>query len=163
MSLFFVDAAPGTDLTPESQLTGNILGLLSGVSLGGYILLLRHPKALNQNPASSVFYGNLFAIAAMIPFIALAPSVWTPKDLIAVFVLGVFQIGLAYYLFTYGVAHGVRSLDASIIGFIEPLLNPLWVFLVVGERPSRWAIIGGITIISAVILHTLRRTGGMKK
>ncbi|MBK8813038.1 MAG: EamA family transporter [Acidobacteria bacterium] len=161
MSLFFIDAAPGTGLSPESQLTGNILGLLSGVSLGGYILLLRHPKARNQNPASSVFYGNLFAIAAMIPFIALAPSVWTPMDLVAVVILGVFQIGLAYYLFTYGVAHGVRSLDASIIGFIEPLLNPVWVFLVIGERPSRWAIVGGITIIAAVILHTLRRKGGV--
>lgn len=155
MTLFFVDSAPATDLTPQSQLIGNILGLCSGVSLGGYILLLRHPKALNQNPAASVFYGNLFAIAAMIPFVAAAPSTWTGKDFLAVFLLGVFQIGLAYYLFTYGVAHGVRSLDASIIGFIEPLLNPVWVFLFVGERPSAWAIVGGVIIIAGVLFQTM--------
>ena len=156
MTLFFVDTAPNSNLTPESQFIGNILGLCSGVSLGGYILLLRHPKAYNQNPASSVFYGNLFAILVMLPFILPNPSVWTSTDIFAVVFLGVFQIGLAYYLFTYGVAHGVRSLDASIIGFIEPLLNPVWVLIFIGERPSTYAVFGGIIIISAVILHTLR-------
>lgn len=155
MSLFFIDSAPVTELSPQSQLIGNILGLGSGISLGGYILLLRHPKALNQNPASSVFYGNLFAIAAMIPFVVTAPSAWTGQDLLAVFLLGVFQIGIAYYLFTYGVTHGVRSLDASIIGFIEPILNPFWVFLFVGEHPSAWAIVGGVIIIAGVLFQTL--------
>jgi len=155
MTLFFVDSAPASNLSPQSQLIGNILGLCSGVSLGGYILLLRHPRSLNQNPAASVFYGNLFAIAAMVPFVAAAPSSWTGKDVLAVVLLGVFQIGLAYYLFTYGVTHGVRSLDASIIGFIEPLLNPLWVFLFVGERPSAWAIGGGVIIIAGVLFQTL--------
>lgn len=159
MSLFFLDTAPNNDLTPESQFIGNILGLCSGVSLGIYILLLRHPKAYNQNPASSVFYGNLFAILVMLPFIIPNPSAWTNKDVLAVVILGVFQIGLAYYLFTYGVANGVRSLDASIIGFIEPLLNPVWVFLFLGEKPSRWAILGGIIIIFAVIFHTLKQNG----
>lgn len=157
MSLFFVDSAPNADLTPESQFIGNILGLLAGASLGVYILLLRHPRSYKQNPASSVFYGNLFAILVMIPFILPNPSVWTGKDFLAVFILGVFQIGLAYYLFTYGVANGVRPLDASIIGFIEPMLNPVWVFIFLSEKPSSWAIFGGIIIISAVIFHTLKQ------
>lgn len=157
MTLFFIDSAPNANLTAESQFIGNILGLCSGVSLGGYILLLRHPKAYKQNPASSVFYGNIFAIFVMLPFVVSKPSVWTSTDIFAVVILGVFQIGLAYYLFTYGVSKGVRSLDASIIGFIEPLLNPVWVFLFIGEKPSTWAILGGIIIISAVILHTLKQ------
>ena len=158
MVLFFVDVAPNANLTTESQFIGNILGLCSGVSLGGYILLLRHPKALQQNPASSVFYGNILAIFVMLPFIVSNPSVWTGKDIFAVVILGVFQIGLAYFLFTYGVTNGVRSLDASIIGFIEPLLNPVWVFLFIGEKPSSWAILGGIIIVVAVIFHTLKRS-----
>ncbi len=157
MSLFFLDTAPNKDLTTESQFIGNILGLCSGVSLGGYILLLRHPKAYNQNPASSVFYGNLFAILVMLPFIIPNPSVWTSKDILAVFILGVFQIGLAYYFFTSGVANGVRSLDASIIGFIEPMLNPVWVFIFLGERPNKWAIFGGLIIIVAVSFHSLKQ------
>jgi drug/metabolite transporter (DMT)-like permease len=157
MSLFFVDANSSKTASAPAPLLGNILGLCSGVCLGGYILLLRHPKALKQNPASSVFYGNLFAILAMLPFIIPNPSVWTGKDVFAVVMLGVFQIGLAYYLFTLGVARGVRSLDASIIGFVEPLLNPVWVFLSLGEAPSRWALAGGAVIIGAVVVHTIRQ------
>ncbi len=56
--------------------------------------------------------------------------------------LGVVQIGLAYTLFTLGMARGVRSLDAGVVGYIEPMLNPVWVFIFLGERPSNWAISG---------------------
>lgn len=155
MALFFVDTAPNTSLTPDDQLVGNVLALLSGVALGGYILLLRHPKAKDQHPSASVFYGNIFAIAVMIPFIYPRPSDWTGTDVFAVVMLGVVQIGLAYYLFTAGVSRGVRSLDASIIGFVEPLLNPVWVVIFIGERPSWWAVLGGAVIIVTVLVHTI--------
>ncbi len=161
MTLFFVDDK-ASSLAPN-PFWGNILSLLSGASLGLYFLMLRHPKTLNQNPASSVFYGNIFAILFMIPFILPNPSAWTDRDIFAVVVAGVFQIGLAYYLFTIGVRNGVKSFDASIIGFIEPLLNPVWVFLLLGEKPSSWAILGGFVIISTVILHTLQAMGRIKK
>ena len=76
-------------------------------------------------------------------------------DLLTVAYLGVFQLGLSYTLFTYAMAQGVRSLDAGIIGYIEPLLNPVWVFLVLGEKPSKWALVGGAIIITTVIVHML--------
>ncbi len=154
MALFFLDAETNS-LAPDPFL-GNILGLCSGVCLGMYILLLRHPRAKTQNPASSVFYGNLFAMACMLPFVISSPSVWTLNDIFAVVILGVFQIGLAYFLFTKGVTNGVKSLNASIIGFIEPLLNPVWVLLFIGEKPSRWAILGGAVIIGAIVFHTIK-------
>jgi drug/metabolite transporter (DMT)-like permease len=158
MAMFFFDQAPVGDLSPESQMQGNLLGLASGVCFGVYMLLLRTPRALKHNPAVSVFYGNLMAILFMLPFVISAPSAWTGIDVMAVAILGIFQIGLAYYFFTLGVAKGVRSLDASIIGFIEPILNPVWVFLVVGERPAPWALTGGAVIVTAVIVHTLRHS-----
>jgi drug/metabolite transporter (DMT)-like permease len=52
-------------------------------------------------------------------------------------------------------ARGVRSLDAGIVGYIEPVLNPVWVFLALGERPSQWALVGGIIIIATVLSHTI--------
>jgi drug/metabolite transporter (DMT)-like permease len=78
-----------------------------------------------------------------------------PLDWFAVSFLGIIQIGIAYILFIRGVTGGTRPLDASIIGFIEPMLNPVWVFLFVGEQPSRWAVLGGALIIATVISHTL--------
>ena len=155
MSLFFLDAVPNAELSAESQMQGNLLALASGVFFGFYFTVLRHPRSLRQNPAVSVFYGNLLGVLIMLPFILANPSSWSASDVLAVGFLGVFQIGLAYFLFTYGIAKGVRSLDASIIGFIEPLLNPVWVFFLLGEKPSNWAIVGGLVIIAAIAAHTL--------
>src|SRR5690606_15915312 len=119
---------------------------------------LRHPRTLQRNPAVSVFYGNLIIVIVMLPLVLPEmPATLGANDLAAMAFLGIFQIGVAYILFTKGVAAGVRSLDASIIGFIEPLLNPIWVFLFVGERPSVWAIAGGVIIIAAVAVHTVRQ------
>ncbi len=155
MSLFFLDNVPSATLSAESKFEGNLFALASGLLFGSYMTLLRHPISLRQNPAVSVFYGNLMAVLMMLPFVVVNPSVWTWQDVFAVSFLGIFQIGLAYFLFTYGIAEGVRSLDASIIGFIEPLLNPVWVFLIIGEKPSNWALLGGLIIIATIVLHTI--------
>jgi len=154
MSLFFLESDSGVSTAPNVFL-GNLIGLLSGLFFGLYFVFLRHPESLkNPNAALSVFYGNLLVVLIMIPFLVQAPPKPDLKDIFAIGFLGVFQIGLAYILFTEGIAKGVRSLDASIIGFIEPLLNPIWVFLFLGEVPSKWALIGGVVIITAVAFHT---------
>jgi drug/metabolite transporter, DME family len=149
MSLFFVGKLEITDYQ------GNIAALLSGVFLGLYIMLLRHPKAEGFNPAIAVIYGNFLLALLTFPSGISALSVIVPLDWLAVSFLGIIQIGISYVLFIKGVTGGTRPLDASIIGFIEPLLNPVWVFLFVGEQPSKWAILGGTIIIATVISHTL--------
>ena len=151
MSLFFVGQFD------TAAIKGNIAALLSGLFFGLYFIFLRHPRSLaNRNSAVSVFYGNVLIVILMIPLVApnLPASVGT-NDILAILFLGVFQIGIAYLLFTKGIAAGVRSLDASIIGFIEPLLNPVWVFLFIGEQPSKWALLGGLIIVATVIVHTI--------
>ncbi|MEZ5308465.1 MAG: EamA family transporter [Pyrinomonadaceae bacterium] len=152
MSLFFMDS--GTTGGTSSS-SGIVAGLISGFSLGMYFILLRHPKAYSSDPALSVLIGNVIIVLAMLPFLAAKPPVPTLNDYLAISYLGIVQIGIAYILFTRGVANGVRSLDASIIGFVEPLLNPVWVVLIVGEVPSVWTITGGAVIIAAVLFHTL--------
>ncbi len=149
MSLFFVGK-----LRPQDVI-GNILALASGVCFALYVLLLRHAKSRAVNRASSVIYGNLLVVLiAAYAGIAALPHM-TERDVLSVVYLGVIQIGLAYTLFTVAMARGVRSLDAGIIGYIEPVLNPIWVFFVIGERPSNWALLGGAIIILAVVLHML--------
>ncbi|MEO7674741.1 MAG: DMT family transporter [Pyrinomonadaceae bacterium] len=179
MSLFFVGQLRLEDYQ------GNTAALFSGVFLGLYIMLLKHPRAVysspplegevaaastdgvhsrgRMNPAIAVIYGNLLLAALTVPSgISALPSM-TPLDWTAVTFLGVVQIGISYVLFIKGVRGGTRPLDASLIGFIEPLLNPVWVFLFVGERPSQWALLGGGIIIAAIAIHTVRQYAGRNR
>ncbi len=149
MSLFFVGK-----LRPQ-DVTGNLLALASGLCFACYFLLLRHSTAREVNRASSVIYGNLLVVLVTATAASGAWPRLTAADAACVAYLGIVQIGFAYLLFTLAMARGVRSLDASIIGYIEPVLNPVWVFLFIGERPSRWAILGGAIIVVAVVGHML--------
>jgi len=153
MSLFFVGK-----LRPQ-DLEGNLVALASGVCFALYFLLLRHSKAREVNRASSAIYGNLLAV------LICAPAFWgatrrgiSPTDFACIAYLGIIQIGVAYILFTSAMARGLRSLDASIVGYIEPVLNPVWVFLFLGERPSNWALLGGAIIIASVLSHLVIET-----
>jgi drug/metabolite transporter (DMT)-like permease len=158
MSLFFFEPQSSANNLAPNVFVGNLAALASGVFFGLYFVFLRHPRLLeNRNPALSVFYGNLLIVLFMLPLVLTNPPAPETNDLLAILYLGIFQIGIAYVLFTIGIARGVRSLDASIIGFVEPLLNPIWVFVFLGERPSLWAVLGGIIIIGGVVFHTVKQ------
>jgi len=154
MSLFFVG-----QLRPQ-DLEGNYAALGSGFCFAVFFLLLRHPRAREVNRASSVIYGNLLLALVMLLMVAVLPGVrsanpFTATNLAIAAYLGIVQLGVAYTLLTLGIARGVKSLDAGIIGYIEPVLNPVWVFLFIGERPAKWALLGGAIIIAAVASHTV--------
>jgi drug/metabolite transporter (DMT)-like permease len=157
MSLFFVGR-----LRPQ-DVAGNLTALGSGLCFALFVLLLRHPHAGRVNRAASVIYGNILLclltaallLSGAVESRVLLAGALTLNDVLITLYLGVIQIGVAYTLFTLGIARGVRSLDAGVVGYIEPMLNPVWVFLFLGERPSRWALLGGSIIIAAVVAHTV--------
>jgi drug/metabolite transporter, DME family len=141
--LFFRDR-----LTP-GQLSGNLIALLSGVAFALCILGLRR---LGGSNAPALLLGNLLAAAASFPG-ALGGSPLTARDLAIVLFLGVFQLGLSYALFARGLRH-TPATEASLLALLEPVLNPVWTFLLAGERPGPWALAGG----GLVLLGTLWRT-----
>jgi drug/metabolite transporter (DMT)-like permease len=149
MALFFVG-----QLRPQ-DVAGNVMALASGLCFALYFLLLRHPRAREVNRASSVIYGNTLAVILTAPWGVATFTSITGHDLIGVAYLGIIQLGVAYTFFTLGMARGVKSLDAGIVCYVEPVLNPVWVFLILGEKPSRWALLGGSIIIVAVICHMI--------
>ncbi|HEX8130015.1 MAG TPA: DMT family transporter [Pyrinomonadaceae bacterium] len=149
MSLFFVG-----QLRPQ-DVEGNLNALASGFCFAIFFLLLRHPRAREVNRASSVIYGNLLLALVMLPAVVRGAEHFTATNLAIAAYLGIVQLGVAYTLLTLGIARGVKSLDASVIGYIEPVLNPVWVFLFLGERPGSWALAGGAIIITAVATHTV--------
>jgi len=152
MSLFFVG-----QLKPD-DVKGNLAALASGLCFAGFYLLLRHPRAREVNRASAVIYGNWLLVAATLPALLAGYQNLDGTNLAIVAYLGVVQIGIAYALMTLGIARGIKSLDASIIGYVEPVLNPVWVFLFLGERPSKYALAGGAIIIAAVFTHTILKS-----
>jgi drug/metabolite transporter (DMT)-like permease len=156
MALFFVG-----QLRPQ-DIAGNVMALASGLCFAFYFLLLRHPRAREVNRASSVIYGNLLAVIVLAAWGLPALINLNGHNALSVTYLGVVQLGISYALFTSGMARGVRSLDAGIICYIEPVLNPVWVFLVLGEKPSRWALLGGAIIVVAVIVHMLLDARGKR-
>ncbi|HXX32619.1 MAG TPA: DMT family transporter, partial [Myxococcaceae bacterium] len=90
----------------------------------------------------------------------------TPRDLGIVLFLGIFQLGLSYALFARGVRH-TPAVEASLLALLEPVLNPVWTFLLTGERPGPWAVAGGGLVLLGTIWRTLApwvearsRTGG---
>ena len=138
---------------------GNIAALVSGVAFAAYALILKHERATEQSRWQIVIVGHIMIASAM-SIIALTGNTnvaVSTGDFTRLLYLGIIQIGIAYAFFTYGISH-VRAIDATLIAMVEPVLNPVWVFLGVGERPANFAIIGGLIILSLSIIRTVRGT-----
>jgi drug/metabolite transporter (DMT)-like permease len=147
MGLFFAD---NLEL---SGLLGNLLGALSGFCFAGMTIALRHQK--DGSPVESIILGNLLAFLIGLPWIIGAPALPT-NGWIALVLLGSLQLGLSYWLYARAIRH-VTALEAVLIPVIEPLLNPLWVLLAMGERPSPKALLGGAIVLFAITLRGLAR------
>jgi drug/metabolite transporter, DME family len=144
LSLFFMDElAPG-------QLTGNLVALGSGVAFAVCIMGLRRVR---ERGANALVYGNLLAALLTVPLWSAGPLP-TALDLAIVAYLGVFQLGLSYLCFARGVTQ-TPALEASLLALLEPVLNPIWAFWLVGERPGPWALLGGSIILAATTWRTL--------
>lgn len=145
MVLFFLD-----ELTLDGYL-GNGLALLSGLCFAWLTLFLRRQKDGSALP--SLFLGNLLAGMIGLPF--MFQSLPDASSWIGLILLGVVQLGLPYILYALALRH-VRAIEGILIPMIEPVLNPVWVFLLMGEQPSAWAMIGGAIILGAVIFRAGR-------
>jgi len=144
MALFFVGRFEARGMA------GNGMALISSVFFAFLILCLRREQRAAQ---AAVTWGNVACAAAMLPFIG--GELAQPARAFAVLLfLGIFQIALAYVLFVRGLAH-VTATQASLTGMLEPVSNPIWVFLFLGERPSPYAIAGAVVVLAAIAWHTL--------
>jgi drug/metabolite transporter (DMT)-like permease len=125
---------------------GNLIALGSGFSFAALVVLLR--KQRDANPVDSVLLGNLLTVAVCWP--AMIGPLPSANNLIGLVYLGVFQLGLSYLLYIRASRH-VPALSAILICMIEPVLNPIWVLLVIGEVPGWLALAGGAMVIGSAI------------
>lgn len=156
MAMFFIGGEPAQATAPD-PLLGNWLAVGSSITWALTIIGLR---ALGRDArhgigpaAAAALVGNILAFALCLPMM----FPWTPPtslDWLVVVYLGVFQIGLAYALLVRATPH-VRALELSLLLLLEPVLNPVWTYLALGERPGAFALIGGAIILGATITRAL--------
>jgi drug/metabolite transporter (DMT)-like permease len=144
MALFFVGRFE------TRGMAGNAMALLSSVFFAALILSLRREQRASQ---ATVTWGNVVTALGVLPFIVFDLRL-TLRSFAVLLFLGMIQIALAYFFFTRGLAY-VTATQASLTGMLEPVANPIWVFLFLGERPSVFALAGGAIVLAAIAWHTL--------
>ena len=154
LGLFFVGFDPVSATAPNPKL-GNILAMASGLTWALTVMGLR---ALGRGGESwgpaGAFWGNIFAALLCLP-LALPVAGSRPTDWALVAFLGIFQIGVAYLFLIRGLER-VSAFEASLLLLLEPVLNPIWTWLVHGERPGVWSIAGAAVILVATAVKSWR-------
>ena len=144
MMLFF-----GDDLTTDGY-WGNIFGILSGICFAWLIMFVR--KGKDESALQIVFLGNIITALVALPFMfESAPSL---SDWGGLVLLGVFNLGLPWVLYAVAIKH-LQAIEAVLIQTLEPITNPLWVFLIVGETIGSWALLGGTIVLVSVTCRGL--------
>jgi drug/metabolite transporter (DMT)-like permease len=131
---------------------GNLTALASGVAFAAMTLLLRKQK--DTSAVESIFLGNLLAGAAGLPFMLRSGLLPNAGSWVALGLLGIVQLGLSYLLYARAIRH-VTAMEAVLIPVIEPILNPVWVLLALGERPGPLPLAGGVIVLTAATLRAL--------
>lgn len=153
LALFFVSSEQAVATAPDPR-RGNLVGLAAGLA---WALTLTGLRWLGRNGMADsamapVVLGNAFACLAALPM-AVPVQAMTGADVAIIVYLGAIQVGLAYVLMIRGLRH-VPAFEASAVLLLEPVINPVWTWLVHREKPSAWALAGGATIILATLANT---------
>ena len=142
---FFEQLSPG-------NIAGNILGVLAGLFLGVMFLLVGLGGGQDDSiRLSGILFAHVLTALIGIPVGLPFTESFAASEFVCILILGVFQLGIPYVLYALA-SRDCSPLACSLLGMLEPLLNPVWVFLLDGERPGIYAFIGGIIVIAAVTL-----------
>jgi drug/metabolite transporter (DMT)-like permease len=155
--VLFLAGGDAPQATAPAPATGNLLAVASGLTFAltvcGLRSMSRREAEGSPGAASAVVVGNLIACLAALPA-ALPVTTGGAADALAIAYLGVVQIGVAYACLTAALRR-VAALPAALLLFLEPVLNPVWVYLVHGERVGGRAIVGGALILGGAVVKNV--------
>ena len=146
LGLFFLGSDRPSTTAPNPAL-GNTLAAICAVTWAFTVIGYRWLAARGASVAGAAASGNLmaslFALVMAQPLVAGRPVDWA-----VVAFLGIFQLGIPY-LFLARAVPQVRALEVGLFLLIEPVLNPIWAWLVHGETPGPATLVGGALILGA--------------
>ncbi len=160
MAVFFLGTEPAAVTAPDPR-RGNWIAAASG---GTYALMLVGLRWLSRDGGdrgtATVALGNvlasLSALPMALPFPA-GPGSHAAHNMAVLLYLGVVQIGVAYACLARGI-RGVPAFETATLLMLEPAMNPVWAWLVHGERPGAWPLAGGAMILCATLANTWRQS-----
>lgn len=151
MALFF-----GETMSTQG-LAGNVLAIIAGFTMAWMTLLLRKQR---HGAAETILLGNLFTAVVGVPVLLWqVTQVPVPAmEWVQLLFMGVLQLGLPFVFYSMAIQQ-LGAVEAILIATLEPILNPIWVFLALGERPGGLAMAGGAVVVSAVLVRSLIASG----
>jgi drug/metabolite transporter (DMT)-like permease len=130
----------------SGNMLGNFIAFLSGFLMAA-LFIGQRLNGPERQPAA-IFWGNVMMVGIGMPWLLQSPLPTLPEAAMLCW-LGIFQLGLGFVLFTYGLKR-VLAIEGALLAMLEPILNPVWVLIFYGEKPSKAAVIGGLVIIFAL-------------
>jgi DME family drug/metabolite transporter len=129
---------------------GVLCGLVSGITYAGVVMSLRALRS--HDSVWLIVVSHLATAAVMLPYVAYV-NVWpSAAQLPVLAAFGLLQMAVPYVFFARGL-RSVTSQEATVIGLLEPLLLPVWVYFAWSEAPAPWTIVGGALILAGLILQ----------
>lgn len=150
--LFFFGLDQPSATAPD-PLLGNLLAGLCAVTWSFTVIGYRWIVARGGSVATAAASGSL--TACVVALIAAQPlAAGRPVDWAVVVFLGVCQLGIPYVFMARAIPH-LRAVEFALFMLIEPVLNPVWAWLVHGERPGPAALVGGVLILGATVVRSI--------
>ena len=133
----------------KGHLSGDIVAVISGIFFAGMFIFSEGVS--DQTRASGIMQGQFLTAVIGLPVLIATHPALTAQSIGGILILGVFQIGIAYVLYSIAL-RSAPLLTCSLLAVLEPLLNPVWVFLFAGENPGVWSLVGGVIVVVVITL-----------
>ena len=137
------------DSLSSGELAGNLLALGVPIAFAANVVLLRRHRA-------SVDLVPSVLIAGLLSIVVAAPLAWpftpTVRDLVVLGVMGMAQVGAGCVLMTVASRY-LTAGEIGLLGLLETILGPIWVWLGIGERPAPLALAGGAIVLGALLAN----------
>jgi len=133
----------------KGRLIGDIIAIISGLFFAA--MFITSEGVSDQTRASGIMQGQFLTAIIGLPVLFATHPAFTAQAIGGILILGIFQIGLAYVLYSIALKRA-PLLTCSLLAVLEPLLNPVWVFLFAGENPGLWSLVGGVIVVAVITL-----------
>ena len=141
IALFFFD-----QLQP-GYILGNFVAIAAGMFMAGMFMAVGNLE--DDDRFTAILIGQLFTFLVGLPFVIATKPEFTVTATLSILILGVFQLGTSYILYVKASKY-CPPLACCLLGALEPLLNPVWVFIFDGERPGIFALIGAVIVVVSI-------------